>query len=242
MNWKIRIKLNDGEDYTPYVDKIKSISECNTLIVKENVNDKERYYPHIQGMIVSSLSERKLRSIIKSLFDSKGNQKYSLANKHDDWKYYQSYLVKNINHTRYKTEILFKNNLETDIDELYKYYLSRKPISKSRDMTREEALFSDLNAYLSSFPHNGNKRTLLRHIVQYYKDNGKVLHKIEIARLLETYVNYTQGVSEEWIDSVLLQTAYYDEIHRPENCTRCYAGVSSFIKCERHRLDIDETD
>lgn len=238
MNWKIRIKLVDGEDYIPYVDKIKSICESNTLIVKENVNDKDRYYPHIQGMIVSSLSERKIRSIIKNLFEGKGNQKYSLANKHDDWKYYQAYLVKNIKHTRYKTEILLKDNLETDIDELYKYYLSSKPKSKSRDMTREEALFSDINAYLSSFPHNGDKRTLLRYIVQYYKDNGKVLHKIEIARLLETYVNYSQGVSEEWIDSVLAHTAYADEIYDIKNCMRC----SPFKRCERHKLTIDETD
>lgn len=238
-NWKIRIKLVDGENYVPYVNAISALAGSNTLIVKENVDDKGRYYPHIQGFIKTDYSERKLRSIIKSLFDGRGNQKYSLSTDHDNWLYYRAYLVKNIKHIRYKTEILLNN--ENDIEELYELYLKirGRHLPKSKDMTREEALFNDLKAYLSSsVPREGNKRTLLRYIVQYYKERGKVLHKIEIARLLETYVNYTQGVSEEWIDSVLVHTAYADEIYDVKNCTRC----TEWKRCDKHKCTIIEED
>lgn len=252
--WKIRVKLEENEPVEKIVKLLKEMSddksELSSLIVQENVNDKMVYYPHIQGLLVTTQSERKIRSQLKELFSQSGNKKYSLANNHNDWVYYSAYLVKNVKHCRHPTVILYSGGrTDEDISMLLKKYNEKPRKTMSNEMTKEEALFSELKAYLDTLPPYKSKLSLAKSIIIYFRNTGKIIHKVTIARLLETYVAYQcsdDDAPDELCESILDETCFREEAHdarakrdKLKNCQWCQLGGRS--SCHKHSfVDPDE--
>lgn len=254
-NWKIRIKVEENESVENIVNTLKGMmddkSDTPSLIVQELVNDKNEYYSHIQGLLVSHESERKLRSVLKQMFGHvAGNKKYSMSNKHNDWSYYCAYLMKNSNHAKHPTKVLYAGGrTDKDLEDLIKLYNEKPRKQKTTDKTKEETLFEDLKKYLDTLEPYKTKMSLVKSIIQYYKNSGRVLHKVTIARFAETYVAFSSNeIPDELCESILMETCFREEAclsqmrrDMTKDCPYCLKHKHcGDYPCPYHTCTIDE--
>lgn len=210
--WKIRITTKYINTEKSEISKsLKEISE-KYLIVNEFKDDKQKPLDHIQMYIESETSERKLRALIKSFLKEGGNKAFSMDNRHTDWKGYTGYLLK------YDDNIVLESSYTLDeIEEFKQYYFD---VSKPKPTTRKELkLENDLEIILQKCQFNQKMtiREILHIIIEYYKENKKVIHLANINQLAWSVMTYTSDDNSYLIDKLLSQDEQFSQIASKEH-------------------------
>lgn len=93
-NWKVRITVKYLKiSKIEILERLKEISSTY-IIINEFWDDKGNPLDHIQMYIETEISERKLRTLVKSFLTEGGNKSFSMDNRHSDWNGYKGYLLK----------------------------------------------------------------------------------------------------------------------------------------------------
>lgn len=202
-SWKVRITakyLNDTKENVAC--KIRDISK-DYLIVNELWNDNKQPLDHLQMYVSTEVSERKLRALVKSCLTQGGNEAFSMDNRHSDWRGYQGYLMKYDD-----TVILLTSYTDTELEETKKYYFD---VSTPKPKPRKELrLEQDLELIMKMAKPNMTIREIIGLVIQYYKDNRKVIHLANINQLAWSVKLYLDK-EEDVFDKMLRMD---DTLHR----------------------------
>lgn len=210
--WKLRITVKYLKiSKIEILDRLKEISSTY-LIINEFWDDKGNPLDHIQSYFETDLSERKLRTLVKSFLTEGGNKSFSMDNRHTDWNGYKGYLLKYDD-----TDILGSSYTPEEITHFKEYY---KKVSKPKLKPRKEMkLENDLEEILQIMQNrDDNKYTIkeiLKTIIQYYKDNKKVIHLANINQLAWSVKTYTDS-EDELIDKLLHQDEAFYKMNAEE--------------------------
>lgn len=189
MPCKVRVtKVNlSDEEFVDYI--LSFTTNPDTAIIVKEHTPKDHYHCYLEDC----LTPPTIRERLQKVCPTKGNDSYSVSDKHSDWKGYKGYLVKYDN-----TTILHCNY---DIEEIREYYESQS--AKSDKFKRRTEYTQIFNYVVAQSPTDSpDPRTITKLIMKFYIENQKIFNKAHIAQILNT-IWYQMNEDESFVDQVL---------------------------------------
>lgn len=182
-----KVNLTDEE----FVDFILALTtNPDTCIIVKEHTPKDHYHVYMEDCY----SAPTVRDRLQKVCPTKGNDSYSVSDKHSDWLGYKGYLVKYEN-----TTIL---HCKFDIEELREYYESQK--YKSSKFKRRTEFTKIINYVIAKCdPDSADLRTITKLILEFYLEEQKIFNKAHIAQILNTIWYQFHPEDESYIDHVL---------------------------------------
>lgn len=184
-----KVNLSDQE----FVDFILALTTNpdNCIIVKEHT-PKDHYHVYLEDCY----SAPTVRDRLQKVCPTKGNDSYSVSDKHTDWLGYKGYLVKYEN-----TTIL---HCKFDIEELREYYESQKcKSSKFKKRTEFTKILNFVTAKMDADSADPGPRNITKLILQFYIEEQKIFNKAHIGQILNTIWYLLHPEDDSYIELVL---------------------------------------
>jgi len=190
MPCKIRVtKVNlSEEEFTQFVLSLTTNPD-EAIIVQEHT-PKDHYHVYLEDC----LTPPTIRERLQKVCPTKGNDSYSVNDKHHDWLGYKGYLFKNED-----TTVL---HCKKDVAQLREYYESQSAKSeKYKRRTEYTKIFNFVMAKMDA--DSADPRIMVKLILEFYIEEQKIFNKAHIAQILNTLWYQIHPYEEGFIDNVL---------------------------------------